>query len=119
MSRDPGHEREQRGLGPAGAEKAAANRRLLLRRVGITLAAVAVLAGLAWVVLASPLLALDGERIEIDGVGGHVDPALVRAAVEPEIGTPLLRVDTGEVAGRVASVPAVEEARSRGPGRTA
>jgi cell division protein FtsQ len=99
------------GLAARLAEKAAADRRLLLRRIGITLGVVALVAGLVWVVLFSPLLALDGERIELEGVGGHVDPALVRAAVEPETGTPLLRVRTSEVADRVASVPAVEEAQ--------
>jgi cell division protein FtsQ len=99
------------GLAARLAEKAAADRRLLLRRVGIAVAVVALLAGLTWAVLFSPLLALDGERIQIDGVGGHVDAAQVRAAVEPEIGTPLLRVDTAGVADRVASVTAVESAQ--------
>ncbi|PFG38401.1 cell division protein FtsQ [Georgenia soli] len=99
------------GLAARLAEKAAADRRLLLRRLGIAVAVVAFLAGLTWAVLFSPLLALDGERIQIDGVGGHVDAAQVRAAVEPEIGTPLLRVDTAGVADRVASVTAVESAQ--------
>jgi cell division protein FtsQ len=96
------------GLAARLAEKAAADRRLLLHRLGIALAVLALLAGATWVLLLSPLLALEADKIEITGVGGAVDAAEVRAAVEPEIGTPLLRVDTAAVVDRVASLPAVE-----------
>lgn len=97
------------GLAARLAEKAAADRRLLLHRTGVALAVLALLGGLAWVLLLSPLLALRADSIELAGVGGEVDAAQVRAAVEPEIGTPLLRVDTSAVAERVATLPAVEQ----------
>lgn len=97
------------GLAARLAERAAADRRLLLHRLGVALAVLALVAGVAWVLLVSPLLAL--EEIEITGAGGEVDAAQVRAAVEPELGTPLLRVDTAAVADRVAALPAVEAAQ--------
>ncbi|MPV39180.1 cell division protein FtsQ/DivIB, partial [Georgenia subflava] len=99
------------GLAARMAERAAADRRLLLRRGAWTLLVLAVLAGLAWVLLFSPLLALDAERIKVDGVADPVDPATVVAVVEDEVGTPLLRVDTAEVAGRIAEIPTVREAQ--------
>jgi cell division protein FtsQ len=99
------------GLAARLAEKAAADRRLLLHRLGVALAVLALVGGAAWVLLFSPLLALQGDKIELAGVEGHVDAAEVRAAVEPEIGTPLLRVDTSAVADRVATLPAVERAQ--------
>jgi len=99
------------GLAARLAEKAAADRRLLLHRIGVAVAVLALLGGVAWVLLLSPLLALQGDKIELAGVGGEVDAAQVRAAVEPEIGTPLLRVDTSAVADRIATLPTVERAQ--------
>ncbi|MFC7405361.1 cell division protein FtsQ/DivIB [Georgenia alba] len=97
------------GLAARQAERTAAARRLLLRRVGAGLGILVLLVVVAWVLLLSPLLALDEDRVEVAGLTPLVDGATVRSAVEPEVGTPLLRVDTAAVADRVREIDAVED----------
>lgn len=99
------------GLAARLAERDAAARRLLLRRAAIAAGVLALLAGIAWVLLASPLLALDGEKVTVQISGSTVATENVLAAVEPELGTPLLRVSTADVAGRLAELPAVKDAQ--------
>lgn len=68
------------------------------------LSTVAVLALVAWLVLASPVLAVR----EVGVVGAErLDPAQVRELTADAVGTPLARVDTAEVAERVAALPLV------------
>lgn len=98
------------GLAARMAERARASRHLLRRRVLVAAGVLVALLALGWLLLVSPVLALDGERIDVVGASGTVDPAAVTDLVEPELGTPLLRVDTGEVADRVASLTTVKEA---------
>ena len=71
------------------------------------LGAVAVLALVAWVVLGSPLLAAR----TIEAVGTERVPVADLVALgEPDLGTPLARVDTGALADRVAALPMVRGA---------
>jgi cell division protein FtsQ len=64
----------------------------------------AVVAVTAWVVLASPLLAV--RTVRVDGAGTLTAEQVTKVAgVAP--GTPLLRVDTGGAADRVARLPQV------------
>ena len=74
------------------------------RTIGIVIAIAAVIAGAAWVVGYSTLLSADD--VEVTGV----EPTLadtVRSAAQVPLGSPLARVDTDAVAGRVSSVPEV------------
>ncbi|GAA4423815.1 hypothetical protein GCM10023169_19920 [Georgenia halophila] len=97
------------GLAARLDERSAAARRLLVRRTGIAVATLAVLAAVAWVLLVSPLLAVEEDGIEVTGVTDVVDAGAVRAAVEPEVGTPLLRVDTAAAADRVRVLKGVDD----------
>ena len=68
---------------------------------------VLVLAVAAWVVLASPLLAV--RTVQVDGVpGGAGDEVVTAAGIE--VGTPLVRVDTAAAAARVGRLPQVASA---------
>jgi cell division protein FtsQ len=64
-------------------------------------------AGLTYVLLATPLLAVRDIRVVGSTIAG---PDAVRAAAQVELGTPLARVDTGAVAGRVDAIPSVAHA---------
>jgi cell division protein FtsQ len=76
-------------------------RRRLLDAAAVLLAVVTV--G-AWVVYASPLLAV--RTVQVDGVGSLTD-AQVEQVAGIEAGTPLMRVDTGTAAARIAQIPQV------------
>lgn len=95
----------------AKAERAARRRRLG-RNTAIALAALAPLLLLAWVLLASPLLAV--RSVAVSGTT-RLTPAQVRAAADVVHGTPLARVDTGAVVRRVEALRQVAHVRvSRG-----
>lgn len=98
------------GLAARMAERARASRHLLRRRVLVAAGVLVALLALGWLLLVSPVLALDAERIEVVGASGTVDAAAVTDLVEPEVGTPLLRVDTSAVAERVGALTTVKEA---------
>lgn len=94
--------------GPRLEERARAERstrrRRRLRHAGQALLVLLPLAALAWVVLLSTWLAVD--RVDVTGTGRLTTDAVVQAAaVAP--GTPLARVDTGEVEQRIGVLPPV------------
>ena len=96
---------------PAGPRPAArtraersARRPRRLRRLGQGLLLLVPLALVGWVLLASSWLAVD--RIALSGLG-RLSEEQVRAAVDVAPGTPLARVDTGDVADAVGELPAV------------
>lgn len=93
------------------AERRAAVRRLRWRWIAIAAAAVLVLALLAWVALASPVLALRKDDIHISGTGDLVSTQEVRQVLDPAAGTPLARVDTGALSQDVEQIVAVREAQ--------
>lgn len=84
--------RPRRSMGP--------RRRLLVALAGTLLVAGAV----AWVLLASPLLAV--RTVRVDGAQGLPPDQVAEVAGVAE-GTPLVRVDTGAAAARVAQLPQV------------
>lgn len=95
----------------ARAERAARRSRRLVR-LGSALLVLVPLAAVAWVLLASSWLAVD--RVVVTGLG-RVSDAEVLAAADVAPGTPLARVDTGDVAAAVrelAPVASVEVERS-------
>jgi cell division protein FtsQ len=101
------------GMAQRLAERDAMRRHRLLRRVvGWTLA-VLVVAGLGWVVLVSPVLGLDTERVSISGEGTVVDTAQVAAVVAEAAGTPLPRLDTVALRERVLGLNGVRDVEIR------
>lgn len=88
------------------AARARVARRLSWRPVLLVLAVTALLAGVAWAVLASPLLAVR----EVGVVGNDRVPRdQVVALAEAAVGTPLARVDTRALEEDVAALPLVKE----------
>lgn len=91
--------------GPRLEERARAARRArrhaLLRRAGWVLAAGAPFAIAAWVLLGSSWLVVD--KVVVTGAS-RLTSAEVLAAAQVRLGTPLARVDTGDVASRVRAL---------------
>lgn len=102
-------ERPGRERGGAGVTRLRTRRQLDPRRRRLVVAgSVVVLAGvLAWVVLASPLLAV--RTVQVDGAVA-LSADQVRDAAGVAEGTPLVRVDTAAAAARVAGLPQVADA---------
>lgn len=91
------------------AEQARARRRLAWRKVLLAVGVLALVAGIAWALLLSPLLALDVAEVSVTGVGeGTTVPREdVMALVEERAGTPLTRLDTGALAQDVQAITTV------------
>jgi cell division protein FtsQ len=107
-------ERSGRAGAPAAAPRPRRWQRRRGRRHPLLVAALVplILATAAWVLWASPLLAV--RTVQVDGVR-TLTAAEVRQAAEVRIGTPLLRVDVHATAARVRRVPQVAAAQvSRG-----
>ncbi|MDQ2623534.1 MAG: cell division protein FtsQ/DivIB, partial [Actinomycetota bacterium] len=66
---------------------------------------------LGWVLLASPVLALDVERVVVTGAGTVVHESDLSAVVDAVAGVPLPRLDTIGLRSAVLDVPGVREAR--------
>ena len=78
------------------------------RTAFFALAAFAVVAGVGWAVLGNRLLVVRSVTV----TGTHlVSSTRVLAVADVQLGTPLLRVDTGAVARRVEAIPQVASAR--------
>ncbi|WP_296667079.1 cell division protein FtsQ/DivIB, partial [Demequina sp.] len=91
-------------------ERAAAQRRLSAvvwaRRAGYVAAA----ALAAWIVLASPVLALDADQVEVTGYGTVVDPADVAATVEQFEGRSLATLATTRLSDALREIQGVRDA---------
>ncbi|WP_199425205.1 cell division protein FtsQ/DivIB [Actinotalea solisilvae] len=92
------------------AERAAVRRHLLRRRVVLAVVAVLAAGALGWLLLLSPVLALDAAQVRVEGQGTVVDAAAVAAVVAPHDGTPLPRLDTVALRRAVLDVPGVRAA---------
>ncbi len=93
------------------AERARARRALARRQVLLTGGGVAAAGALGWLLLLSPVLALDPEQVEVTGAGTVVAVDQVLAVVTEHDGTPLPRLDTVRLRDDVLEVPGVREAR--------
>jgi cell division protein FtsQ len=93
------------------AERARARRNLARRQVLLTAGGVLGVGGLAWLLLVSPVLALDPTKVEVTGAGTVVAVDQVLAVVAERAGTPLPRLDTVGLRDAVLDVPGVREAR--------
>lgn len=65
---------------------------------------------LAWVLLLSPVLALDTAQVRVTGAGTVVAVEQVQAVVDVEGGTPLTRLDTAALRTALLDVPGVRDA---------
>ena len=94
-------------------ERLAERRRVRKRRIVRASVAGAALVLLAWVVFFSPLLALRSGGVAVRGAGAvGVADGDVKAAVAEFVGTPLVRLNTGEVESKVRkSLPMVKRAK--------
>jgi cell division protein FtsQ len=92
------------------AEKRAAKRRRLAivwgRRTGYVLVAGAGV----WLVLLSPVFALDPQNVQVTGYGTVVDPTAVREVVEADAGTSLATLSAGQLTSQLKDIPGVREA---------
>lgn len=99
------------------AERTRARRRLAWRKVAMVAGAAVLLGALAWLVLLSPVLALDPEEVSVSGVGAGstVSRAEVMSVVETREGVPLARLDVPGLAedlAQITTVAGVEVSRS-------
>jgi cell division protein FtsQ len=92
------------------AERVRMRRRLTRRRLLLAGTLVAVVGALAWLLLVSPVLALDLEELRVEGEGTVVEPAAVEAVVAPHGGVPLPRLDTVGLRRQILEVPGVRAA---------
>jgi len=93
------------------AERARA-RRNLARRQGVLVGASVLAAGaLGWLLLLSPVLALDPAQVQVEGAGTVVAVDQVLGVVDAHASTPLPRLDTVRLRDEVLDVPGVREAR--------
>lgn len=76
----------------------------------IAVAVVVALGALGWLLLLSPVLALEADQVQVAGTGTVVAEDQVRAVVDTEVGTPLARLDTSGLRSRLMDVPGVREA---------
>ncbi|HWS59206.1 MAG TPA: cell division protein FtsQ/DivIB [Actinotalea sp.] len=93
------------------AERVTMRRRLLRDRVAAAGATGVVVVALAWLLLVSPVLALRGDEVVVQGQGTVVDPATVLSVVQAYDGVPLPRLDTVALRRSVLDVPGVRAAQ--------
>lgn len=110
MSRMGRAERKVVSAAPALAARAAlarsARRRRIGYRLGISLAVLTPAALLGWLLLSTPVLAV--RSVAVTGTE-RLTPAQVRGAADVVAGTPLARIDTGDVVRRVRALSGVAE----------
>lgn len=90
------------------AERTHARRRLTWLRLAALGACAVVGAVLAYVLLFSPLLALDAGAAQVSGLGTTVDPGAVGDIVQSVDGIPLARLDTRALTHRIGAVSGVK-----------
>jgi cell division protein FtsQ len=98
--------RARPGTRPPGAGRP---RRVGWKTVFFGLAAVAIVAGVAWALLGSRLLVV--RSVQVTGTGPQVSGAQVLAAARVPAGLPLIRLNTAAVAQRVGGIRQVQSAQ--------
>ncbi|WP_255595306.1 cell division protein FtsQ/DivIB [Cellulomonas sp. C5510] len=91
------------------AERARARRRLAWRQILLVAGGVLSVAAVAWLLLLSPVLALEKDQVTVTGAGTVVAVDQVRAVVDAEDGTPLPRLDTARLRSELLDVPGVRD----------
>lgn len=95
-------------------ERLTERKRTERRRTASRAARVAVMAGLVllvvWAIAASPLFALDADKVELSGVTGEIDAARVDEVLASHEGDSLLTLNVPHVADQLRDVPGVRDA---------
>ena len=91
------------------AERARAARNLARRQVALVAVGVVLVLGLGYLVLFSPVFALDPAKATVTGAGTVVAVDQVTAVVAKHEGMPLTRLDVGKVRSEVLDVPGVRD----------
>ena len=92
------------------AERARAARNLARRQIALVVGGVLVVVGLGYLVLFSPVFALDPAKATVTGAGTVVAVDQVTAVVTRHQGTPLPRLDVAGLRAEVLQVPGVRDA---------
>ncbi|MFV0427485.1 MAG: cell division protein FtsQ/DivIB [Beutenbergiaceae bacterium] len=90
-----------------------ARRRLRIRALLICVISALLLAGIGYLSLLSPVLALRAEQISVQGSSEYVSAEQVRAIAAGYVGVPLLRLDTAEIVSQTEDLVGVREASVR------
>lgn len=98
------------GLSDRLAERQRSRRRLRIRAIVAAAVAVLLLAGTGYVLLASPLVALEVDEVEVTGTNELASTEAVLAVVQPYEGEPLLRLDTSGLREELLGIVGVREA---------
>ncbi|MFI2104692.1 cell division protein FtsQ/DivIB [Isoptericola sp. NPDC019693] len=93
------------------AERTAMRRHRTWRRVLAWVLSLALVGGLAWVALWSPVLALEKADVTVSGAGRYVDEAAVREIAQAPDGTPLPRLDTVAMREQMLGLRGVKDVR--------
>jgi cell division protein FtsQ len=97
------------GVAERLAEQKAMRRHRLLRRVIGWTVAVALLAGVSWVVFASSLLSFDADHLVVRGTGTTVDMASVVEVAKAQEGTSLALINMGVLHDEILKVPNIRD----------
>ena len=93
------------------AERSRARRNLARRQVLLAVGSVLAVGSLGWLLLVSPVLALEPAEVHVEGAGTVVAVDQVLGVVGAHATTPLPRLDTVGLRDEVLEVPGVREAR--------
>lgn len=91
------------------AERARARQRLAWRQILLAAGGAVALGTVAWLLLFSPVLALEADQVQVTGAGTVVAVDQVRAVVNEAEGTPLTRLDTAGLRADLLNVPGVRD----------
>jgi len=92
------------------AERARANRNLARRQIALVVGGTLLVLGFGYLVLLSPVFALDPAKDTVTGAGTVVAVDRVTAVVARHEGTPLPRLDIAKVRSEILQVPGVRDA---------
>lgn len=106
----PGEQPVVSGLTDRLAERQRARRRLRIRAILAAAAAVLLIAGAGYVLLASPLVALEIDEVRVSGTDEIASTEEVLAVVQTYEGQPLLRLDTPGLREELLTIVGVREA---------
>ncbi len=99
------------GMADRLAERQAMARHRTRQRAGVIAVLALLLAGGGWLVLLSPILAVDPAKVTITGEGTVIEPAAVRALVTDVDGVPLARLDTVALRQQILELRGVRDVR--------
>lgn len=92
------------------AERKRTERRRAMSRGGRVAAIGAIVIGAVWLIAASPLFALDRDKIELDGVSREISAEDVDAVLESHVGDSLLTMNVPHIANQLRDLTGVRDA---------